>query len=85
MSDKIFPEGFIFKQKRDNAPEWVLGSIAIKVDEATEWLKDNQKNGWVNLDLKESQGGKTYLELDTWVPQPQGGQHQAPEAGDVPF
>ena len=55
MSDKIFPEGFIFKQKRDNAPEWVLGSIAIKVDEATEWLKDNQKNGWVNLDLKESQ------------------------------
>ena len=31
--DKIFADGFLFK-KRESAPEWVVGSISVKVDEA---------------------------------------------------
>ena len=69
--DKIFGEGIFFKQK-DNAPSFVMGAVSIKVDEFILFLKDNVKKGWVNLDLKESKGGKHYFQLDTWEPKPQG-------------
>jgi|TARA_R110002073_G_scaffold215365_2_gene375624 hypothetical protein len=69
--DKIFGEGIFFKQK-DNAPSFVMGAVSIKVDEFIVFLKDNVKKGWVNLDLKESKGGKHYFQLDTWEPKPQG-------------
>jgi hypothetical protein len=50
----------------------VMGAVSIKVDEFIVFLKDNVKKGWVNLDLKESKGGKHYFQLDTWEPKPQG-------------
>jgi hypothetical protein len=68
MSDKIFAQGFIWKQKRESAPEWVIGSMSVKVDEAIEWLKSNESNGWVNIEVKTGQSGNPYMELDTWKP-----------------
>ena len=68
--DKVFGEGIFFKQK-ENAPSFVMGAVSIKVDEFILFLKDNVKKGWVNLDLKESKGGKKYFQLDTWEPKPQ--------------
>ena len=65
--DKIFADGFIFK-KDEQTPEFVIGKISVKVEEATEFLKNNSNNGWVNLDVKLSQGGKYYMELNTWKP-----------------
>lgn len=65
--DKIFADGFIFK-KDEQTPEFVIGKISIKVEEATEFLKNHSNNGWVNLDVKLSQGGKHYMELNTWKP-----------------
>tara|TARA_R110001632_G_scaffold50941_1_gene126887 strand:- start:20209 stop:20481 length:273 start_codon:yes stop_codon:yes gene_type:complete len=64
-TEKIFAEGFSFK-RRENAPEFVIGRQSIKVDEAIAFLMANVKNGWVNLDIKLSQSGKYYMELDTW-------------------
>ena len=49
MSNKketIFPDGFILKRNA-NAPEWVVGNLSIKVDEAIKFLTDHQKKGWV--------------------------------------
>jgi len=69
--DKVFGEGIFFKQK-ENAPSFVMGAVSIKVDEFILFLKENVKKGWVNLDLKESKGGKHYFQLDTWEPKPQG-------------
>jgi hypothetical protein len=65
--EKVFADGFIFK-RRDQAPEWVVGGMSVKVDEAIAFLKQHEKNGWVNIDIKRSQGGKYYVELDTYVP-----------------
>jgi hypothetical protein len=65
--EKIFADGFIFK-KNENSPEFVIGGLSVKVDEAIVFLKEKSKNGWVNLDIKLSQGGKYYLELNTWEP-----------------
>lgn len=69
MADKQFPEGFFFKDKHQNAPDFVVGSVSIKVDEAVAYLQKNKNNGgYVNLTLKTGKSGKRYFELDTWEP-----------------
>jgi hypothetical protein len=65
--DKIFADGFLFK-RRDNAPDFVIGNISVKVEEAIAFLNTHKKNGWVNLNVLNSQAGKPYIELDTFVP-----------------
>ena len=65
--EKVFADGFIFK-RRENAPEFVIGNISVKVDEAVAFLNTHQKNGWVNLNVLTSQAGKPYVALDTFVP-----------------
>ena len=73
---KVFADGFIFK-RNETAPEFVIGGISVKVDEATKFLSVNAKNGWVNLDVKQSKGGKYYMELNTFEPKSSGGNSPA--------
>lgn len=68
--DKIFADGFVFK-RNEKAPDFVVGNISVKVEEAVAFLKQHAKNGWVNLQVKNSQGGKYYMELDTFEPKVQ--------------
>jgi len=69
-TDKIFADGIIFKKKDDKAPDFVKGHLAIKASEAVAFIEKYKKeDGWLNLDLKKSQGGKLYLELNTWKPE----------------
>ncbi len=65
--EKVFADGFLFKT-RENQPEWVVGQMSVKVDEAISFLKENQKNGWVNLNVNKARSGKLYVELDTFEP-----------------
>jgi len=65
QEEKIFADGFIFK-RNDKAPEFVIGRLSMKVDEAIEFIKSNQKNGWVNLGIKQARSGNYYVELDTF-------------------
>ena len=68
MSNKkevIFADGFILK-RNENTPEWVIGNLSIKVEDAIAFLNERSKNGWVNLDVKQAKGGNYYMELDTW-------------------
>ena len=67
LNEKIFAEGFSFK-RQENAPEFVIGRISIKVDEAIAFLKKHQSNGWVSLNAKTARSGNAYLELDTYKP-----------------
>lgn len=61
---KIFANGIIFKRPQ-NAPDYVIGSLSVKVEEFIGFLKE-QGGEWVNLKIMESKGGKPYIELDTW-------------------
>jgi hypothetical protein len=65
QKEKVFADGFIFK-RREDAPDFVIGRLSIKVDEAIAFLRQNEKNGWVNLDAKYGRSGNPYLELDTY-------------------
>jgi hypothetical protein len=67
QKEKVFADGFSFK-RREDAPDFVIGRLSIKVDEAIAFLRQNEKNGWVNLDAKYGRSGNAYLELDTYEP-----------------
>jgi len=83
--DKVFADGFLFK-RRENAPDFVIGNISVKVDEAVTFLKTNQKNGWVNLNVLNSQAGKPYIELDQFVPKKKEAETKTEEVKqDLPF
>lgn len=86
QTEKVFADGFIFK-RNENAPEFVVGSMSIKVDEAMAFLAQNESNGWVNLNVKKSKGGKFYMELDTWKPKTEKVIEKVSEkpAEDLPF
>jgi len=91
QQEKIFADGFSFK-RRENAPSFVIGRQSIKVEEAIAFLKANVKNGWVNLDIKQSKSGSYYCELDTWEAKPQGNVQKEiamplpqDEGADLPF
>lgn len=64
----IFADGFIFKRAREGAPEFVKGSLSIKVEEAKAFLDKHNNDGWVNLDLLKSQKNTLYLKLNDWKP-----------------
>jgi hypothetical protein len=69
MAEKKFADGLIFKRPRQGAPEFVKGSLSIKVDEFVKFLLENESNGWVNLDmLKSKEKGNIYFTLNDWKP-----------------
>ena len=70
MADKIFTNGLIFKAPRENAPDFVKGSLSVKVDDFIAFLHEHNTNaGWINIDIKESKGGKLYCELNQYKPE----------------
>jgi len=93
-----FPNGIMFKLPHEKAPDFVKGSISIKLDEAIEYLQAKKATGeqWINLDAKVSKNtGKGYLQLNTWkkdnqtpqAPKETGTpvQSQPAEADEIPY
>ncbi len=79
--ERTFADGFIFK-RNEKAPEWVIGNLSIKVDDAITFLKNNEKKGWVNLNIKKGRSGNPYMELDTYEAKPKDA--AAPAADSAP-
>jgi hypothetical protein len=71
QDEKIFADGFSFK-RQENAPDFVIGRVSIKVDDAIAFMQKHQKGGWVNLNAKYARSGNAYLELDTFEPKGKG-------------
>lgn len=67
-TDSILAKGFIFRPKKESAPNFVVGSLSIKTSDAIETLKAHTKGEWVNMNVKISKGGNYYVEIDTWEP-----------------
>ncbi len=71
QDEKIFADGFSFK-RQENAPDFVIGRISIKVDDAIAFMRKHEKNGWVALNAKYGRSGNPYMELDTFEPKKKG-------------
>lgn len=67
MDDIEFVDGLIVKAPHPKAPSFVKARISIKVAELKAWL-DGKTEEWVNLDVKESKGGKWYAAVNTFKP-----------------
>lgn len=65
--EKIFADGFSFK-RNEKAPDFVVGRLSMKVDEAVAFIRQHDKGGWVNLNIKTARSGNHYVELDTYEP-----------------
>lgn len=68
MADDIeFIDGLMFKEKHQNAPDFVICKLSIKREELIAWLQE--KDGeWINGDIKRSRQGKIYAAVDNWKP-----------------
>lgn len=93
--EKVFAKGFNFKRS-DNAPDWVVGKLSLKVSDAIDFIKQNANGEWLNLNISQGKQGNYYVELDTWkpngnsspapTPAPQESFNPVPESGDnLPF
>jgi hypothetical protein len=67
QDEKIFADGFSFK-RNEKAPDFVVGRMSMKCDEAVAFIRKHDKNGWVNLNIKTAKSGNYYVELDTYEP-----------------
>jgi len=88
MADPIFVDGMIVK-KNERQPDYVIGKLSLRTAQLIQWMQSHDDgSGWINVELKTSQNGKHYAQLDTWKPQ----QQQAPQPpppriddDDIPF
>ena len=67
VEEKIFADGFSFK-RQENAPDFVIGRLSMKVEDAVAFIRQHDKRGWVNLNIKTARSGNHYVELDTYDP-----------------
>ena len=69
--DAIFPKGLVIKNPHEKAPDFVRAKLHIIKDELIPW-RNEQEDDWINCDVKLSQNGKLYIQVDTWKPTPSG-------------
>lgn len=74
QDEKVFAQGFMFK-RNEKAPEFVVGRLSIKIEDAVAFMREHDKNGWVNLSVKQGRSGNYYIELDTFEPKKGAGTH----------
>lgn len=68
--NKDFIDGLFVKSPRENAPDFVKGSLSILVDKFIPYLKSKANaKGYVNINLLISQDGNLYAKLNEWKPQ----------------
>ena len=66
---KTFVDGIRAEKPNEKAPRWVKAKISIKIDEFLDSAtKLVSPNGWLNLDLLESQKGTYYLAVNEYKP-----------------
>jgi hypothetical protein len=83
MTEKTFTDGLIVK-RAENAPDFVLCNISIKVEDFTKWMQDHQDKGWVNISLLVGKSGKPYGVKDTYKPKEET-QKEPLMNNDLPF
>jgi len=65
---KEYPKGLYYNAPRENAPDFVLGSISIKKQDFLQWLDQKEPNekGYVNLDVLNGKEGKPYVTVNDY-------------------
>ena len=71
--EKVFVDGWFWKDPHEKAPNFVKGSISINAHKFRAFMEANvehlSEKGWFTVDMKESKDGSIYFELNTWKPE----------------
>ena len=79
MAEKIYPKGIVGFAPNEKAPEFVLGTLAITLEDFKEWvngegkqyLADYKGKKQLKLNvLKSSKDNGVYFTVDTYKPKP---------------
>jgi len=71
--------------------DFVKAKLGIKVEDFIEYLKENQSNWYVNIDILESKKGWLYAKLNDWKPdgskkqEPKGEFEELEDDSTIPF
>ena len=69
QQESVLAQGFFYKDKHQNAPDFVLGNLSLNAADAIKFITDHTNDrGYVNLQILRSKEGKPYIKLDTFVP-----------------
>jgi hypothetical protein len=79
-----FVDGLLVAAPHEKAPDFVKARIAIKVEDLGKWLREKYKAGeqWVNIDVKESKGGKWYASVSNFKKEEKAAKQ---DDADIPF
>lgn len=70
--EKVFPKGLMIFPKKENQPEFVIGSMVVDVDnianDNSQYLTDYQGKRQLRVQILKSREGKVYMQVDTWKP-----------------
>jgi hypothetical protein len=67
--DRVYAPAMNWAAPKPEAPDFIKAKVGIKVEEFVAFLQENAKpSGWINFEMKESQDGRYYFELDMWEP-----------------
>ncbi len=93
--EKNFVKGVFIKMPHDKAPNFILLDMSFKPHEFFTWCQDHiDSKGWVNIQVKKSQKGTLYAELNSWKkkeeipveePTPEPVVDTQPDLSDIPF
>jgi len=88
-SEKILSKGIWVKERRANAPDFVFGSISIKLEDFISFAGEHvNESGYLNIDIKRSRDASKglYCELNAWKPNKQEQKHETQEEDElIPF
>lgn len=90
-AEKIYPKGIMCFQKHEKAPDFVLGSVVITVNDLVKFCKENPQyltdyKGEKQLRLQALTGNKgLYFTVDTYKPKETAPQHIPDKDENSPF
>lgn len=56
----------LYRPPATGAPSFVKGRVSVKVEDFVKFAKLHQRDGWLNIDLREAQSGKMYFALNDY-------------------
>ena len=70
MPEKKFITGLFVFKPHEKAPAFVKANLSINRDEFVNWLQEQEpdEKGRLKIDLKESQKGSWYAQVNEWKP-----------------
>jgi len=69
MSDNKLVNGLYYKEKRENAPDFVVCGLSAKREQLIEFLQ-SETDEWVNMDvLLSKEAKKPYIVVNNWKPE----------------